>query len=511
MQFPRGDASPMNGFLERAGGTLDLMRRYLVVLRAAWVDRHHLATPRRSTLERDFLPAALEIVETPAPMLAHAVAAAVMILLSCTLIWAWFGRVDVVSVASGRVIADSRTRPIQPAETAVVRRIAVTDGQVVHAGDILLELEPAGTSAQAEVTRLSEALTDAKLEQARYRVLADLATPHPSASSGALPSVTADAVLATLRTQMERAPAHSMPMDDRRLRAEAQVVVEEWHTHVARLKTLAAEDQRKVLEIAATQRLIQTLRETASIAAREAADYQQLLRARFISEHAYLERERKRVEDEGSLSYQQAKVEELAGARHEITLRARSLSADFARATADALVNTRRKISQLEQELQKAETRQTQHTLRSPVDGTVQQLSVHAAGNVVASAQAVMLLVPADYQAEVEVALENRDIGHVRAGQHAEIKVETFPFTRHGTLPATVQYVAGDATPDPQRGLFYQARLRIDTATANSLARNIRLVPGMAVTAEIITGERRLIDYILDPLTRVTSESMRER
>jgi hemolysin D len=149
--------------------------------------------------------------------------------------------------------------------------------------------------------------------------------------------------------------------------------------------------------------------------------------------------------------------------------------------------------------------------LTSPVDGTVQQLVVHTEGGVVTEAQPLMVIVPSDNPLEVEAFFENKDIGFVKAGQEAEVKIETFQYTKYGTIDAAVSSVSHDAINDEKRGLIYSSRVRMDKTTLMVDGTEVSLSPGMAVTVEVKTGQRRVIEYFLAPLLQHTSESLRER
>jgi hemolysin D len=145
------------------------------------------------------------------------------------------------------------------------------------------------------------------------------------------------------------------------------------------------------------------------------------------------------------------------------------------------------------------------------VDGTVQQLNIHTIGGVVQPAQALMVIAPTDYQSEVEAFIENKDVGFVREGQTVEVKVETFPFTKYGTLQGVVSIVSQDAVPDEKRGLLFQARVKLKQNTLDIDGKKIAMSPGMNVTAEISTGKRRVIDYFLDTVKKTVNEGLRER
>ncbi len=158
-----------------------------------------------------------------------------------------------------------------------------------------------------------------------------------------------------------------------------------------------------------------------------------------------------------------------------------------------------------------AGTRSALPPLASPVDGTVQQLSVHTEGGVVTEAQPLMVIVPSDNPLEVEAFFENKDIGFVKAGQEAEVKIETFQYTKYGTIDAEVSSVSHDAINDEKRGLIYSSRVRMARTRLMVDGTEVGLSPGMAVTVEVKTGQRRVIEYFLAPLLQHTSESLRER
>lgn len=436
----------------------------------------------RTALEREFLPAALELVETPAPALPRAVLWAIVAALGFAIAWACLGKIDLVAVAPGKVIAAGKAKVIQPVEVGIVKRILVTDGQRVKAGDVLVELDAAGTATGADTERQREAMTAARLEAARYEALA--------------------------RGTRIKAPAGA-PKD--RVAAEARAMASQAQEQRARLAELDAEIVRRNAELASVKELAAKLAQTLPITQRRAEDYKRLYDQKFVSEHGYLEREQARIENERDLAFQQARVQSLAAAIEEVRRKRASLVAEFERAAVNAKVDADKRAGLLAQELVKAETRQQQQTLVAPVDGVVQQLAVHTVGGVVTPAQTLMVIAPSDYQAEVEAMLENRDVGFVKAGQHVEVKVDTFPFTRYGTIPGTVSFVSSDAVQDEKRGLVFQARVKLDKPAIHVDERDVSLTPGMAVTAEIATSKRRIIDFFLDPVRKTTGEALIER
>jgi hemolysin D len=206
--------------------------------------------------------------------------------------------------------------------------------------------------------------------------------------------------------------------------------------------------------------------------------------------------------------------------------------AEFRRTLFDELAKAEQKAASVSQDLIRAEQRTRLQTLTSPVDGVVQQLAVHTVGGVVTPAQSLLAVVPAESRLEIEAMISNRDIGFVQAGQEAEIKVDTFNFTRYGLIHGRVTSVSqdaitrerpiekpGDRTPGAEAAssepkgqeLQYAARVSLDRTAMQVGDKLINLTPGMAVMVEIKTGTRTVLSYLLSPIMRYKQESLRER
>ena len=181
------------------------------------------------------------------------------------------------------------------------------------------------------------------------------------------------------------------------------------------------------------------------------------------------------------------------------------------RDTLDALRQADEQSAQIQAQLDKAQQRQRLMRLAAPVSGTVQQLATHTIGGVVTAAQPLLVIVPDDYQLNVKALILNKDIGFVRQGQEAVIKIEAFPYTRYGYLTGKVQTISYDAIENEQLGLVYAATIALDHDTLNIEGQPVRLSAGMNITAEIKTGKRRVLDYLLSPLQTKIDESLRQR
>ena len=164
----------------------------------------------------------------------------------------------------------------------------------------------------------------------------------------------------------------------------------------------------------------------------------------------------------------------------------------------------------MEEDLAKVAHRIELATLRAPVAGCVQQLAVHTVGGVVAPAQPLMVIVPDDAPLAVEALIDNRDIGFVHPGQRVAIKVETYHFTRYGLLTGWVREISQDAVMDVEHGQRYLAQIALTQRVLAVDGQRLPLTAGMAVTAELAIGRRRILDYLLSPLRRYQHDGARE-
>ncbi len=464
----------------------DLLGRYAAVFRHAWRERKQFDAQPRLAHEAQFLPAALELQETPvspAPRIAMWLLIAFAVI---AVLWAVFGRMDVVATAHGRIVPSDRTKVIQPIDTASVKAIHVIDGQAVKAGEVLVELD--ATSTAADTTRIANDLLTARLQAARARALLD------ALASGRMPV-------------LERIP----DVAAERLAQERRILDGQFGEYHARLARIDADIAKREAELASTREIVTKLEQTAPIARRRAQDFKDLVGRNFISEHGYLEKEQLRIEQEADLATQRSRLKELAASLQEGRSQRIALLAETKRLALDSLNEAEQKTTSYRQELVKAQSRDRLMTLTAPVDGTVQQLAVHTVGGVVTEAQPLMMVVPKDNPIEIEAFVENKDIGFVNPGQDAVVKIETFPFTKYGTIEAKVTTVSSDAVNDEKRGLIFPARVVPERTTLQVENKTVNLTPGMAVTVEVKTAQRRVIEYFLSPLLQYKDESLQER
>jgi hemolysin D len=463
---------------------------------------------RRGQLE--FLPAALEIMETPASPAGRLIAGTIILFLLIALGWSIVGRIDIVATASGKVLPTGRTKTVQPLETGIVSAILVNDGDHVAAGQIVMRLDQ--TVATAERNHIGHDLLSAKLDVARLAALrAGLDTrSDPDASFVPPREAPAAQVTRTRATMIEQASAQQ--------------------NKIAGLDQQIAQKIAEADGIAAT---IAKLEASLPFVAEQADIRRKAMAIEYGNKIAHLDAQIRLADQKNELIVQQRRAAETSAARQALERQRAQTQSEYANKILSDLADAEQKVAGFSEDAIKADQKLEQQLLRAPVEGSVQQLAVHSVGGVVTPAQQVMMIVPADSHLEVEAMVANRDIGFVNPGQEAQIKIDTFNFTRYGLLHGNVVNVSHDAmvrekpqeksslsksqaalsdSSEPQGQEFvYVAQIALDQTQLEVEGRMVDLAPGMAVTVEIKTGQRRVIEFLLSPLLRYKQESLRER
>jgi hemolysin D len=445
----------------------------------------HKAPSNKRHQEQAFLPAALEVRDTPPSPIGRAIIWTLMLFFLLAVLWAGFGKVDIVAVAQGKIIPSGHSKLIQPLETGVVRSLHVKEGQHVQKGETLVELDP--TASVADLERLQKQARELRQQILRLQRLngRQQAKSKPTAP--------------TTDNNNELTPLH------------AQLLEAQWREYEEGLKTLESERNKLQAQRATLEAHIAKLKATLPLIAERSDDMQTLLETNAVARHRVLEVKQERLSAEHDLKSAISQRKELKEAEAELSAKIDHYKSQFSKQTAETLTESTQQLATIEQEIVKAEVRTKAQILHAPVDGVVQQLQIHTIGGVVTPAQELMLIVPDEETLEVEALLENKDIGFVQEGQQAEVKVDAFPFTKYGTIDGKLLDISNDAVMDETKGLVFKTQVALARSVMQIDKRKVNLTPGMSVTVEVKTGKRRVIEFFLAPLLRYKQESIRER
>ncbi len=440
---------------------------------------------KRKRSDYEFLPAVIEVMETPASPVGRGVMLSIGVFLIIAVVWAWFGKIDVVSSANGKIVPSDYVKYIQASEIGVVRAIHVKNGQSVKAGEVLIELDP--TDSAADLDRLTQEKMTAELELARLKALA---VSIPKALDSFEPPEGAD-------------PG--------RIALQKQRILSEIAEYKARDIYFKEELARRQAQMSVANARIGKLKATLPYI-RQQVDAIALLEGKgHASKLRLLELQRAQVESEQDLITEKAAIHEVKASIAALKQEAIREKTEKQTTRLTELNEAERQLQAVIQEILKAERRNTLRQLKAPVDGKVQQMVVHTIGGVVEAAAPLMVIVPEGSAFVVEAKVLNKDIGFVEEGQDAEIKLEAFPYTKYGVIHGKVLHLSPDAIEDENLGLVYDARIEMAANQIQVDNKMVNVSAGMAATVEVKTGKRRVLEYVLTPLLRYKQEALRER
>ncbi|RYV03259.1 hypothetical protein SOPP22_05820 [Shewanella sp. OPT22] len=446
--------------------------------------------------ELEFLPAAIEVLETPVSPVGRAAAISIVAIFCFAVIWAYFGKINMEAVAQGKIIPISKVKAIQSLQIGKVEAIYVEEGEYVEKGQLLVKLDP--TESEVDVNQVIADLKDARLNAHRLeKILTALDQTSPkvdfhSSFKSSNPEFVKNIPLKQIELQQWLLDRDLELFDS--MGRKLQAAMEQQHammgavnTNIERLRTMEPlfTEQEKVTK---------KLRDKGHVS--------------YVDWLAYKE---KQVSTTQELQVQKSKLMEAKA--QLISIQSDGLHEDrqFRAERLNQLKEYRRKVETNQLALTKAKEREQNQYLRAPVSGVIQQLQVHTIGGVVQPAQPIMVIVPENVKLEVEAMVLNKDIGFIREGMPAEIKVDSFPYTKYGLVIGTVRKVSKDAVEQEGLGLVYPIRVTIGENRILVEDHWNKLQPGMSVEVDISTGKRRLIEYFLAPFLKYQDESLRER
>jgi hemolysin D len=479
----------------------------------AWNTRvAKLIRPRRVRSDQEFLPAALAILETPPSPVRIGLLWSICLLMAFGIAWGYFGQIDILATAQGKIQPTGRVKTIQPLETGKVVAVHVENGQHVAAGDVLIELDPVEASADEAASKAL--LIGFKAERLRRR--AAIAAAEGRLETNIARIAWPDDISEQVRGREERV----LKGDVDRLSA----AIQSFGAQIAQRKE---EEKRLESTVSAQESLLRTLEERVTMR-------QALLARKSVTRAVVIDAMESLQTQQTALVQQKGQLREARAAIGVLEKERSKAFEDFVAENGQKLAEAERQIDDFEQKSVKAHAKTDHMTIISPASGTVLGLSVTTKNQVLNTSEELMRIVPDDAGLEIECYLQNKDIGFVQPGQAAVVKIESFPFTRYGSIDARVTRVARDAIPEPDaqsaegnpsrtpkssyfggaqrmQNLVFPVTLMTERNAMTIDGADVPLSPGMAVTVEIKTGKRRILEYLFSPLVETASRAMRER
>ena len=444
----------------------------------------------------DFSPGILGVQERPPSPLPRIVLRGVLILVFLMLLWAMFGRLDVVSVAEGKLVPVSYIKIVQPSEAGIVRDIAIKEGQAVTKDQVLIRMD----------ANISEA--DSKAVQAAMQYK----------------SIELRRIEAELSNQPFKREAKDSNELFNRIYAEYQ------SNRTALQDDLNAESaslQKAHSDLAATVEVQHKMEQTLpSYKAQETA-YNELVKDGYAGALMGQEKQRDRIDAEQNLRAQEYNAKSLQASISQSQKRLNQVQSDYRQKLEAERVATFAEFQRLEQEWAKQSHKNSLLELKAPQAGIVKDLATHTPGTVVSPGTVIMTLVPNNEALQAEVWMKNEDAGFVHAGQEVKVKLSAYPFQKYGMVDGKVLQVSADATDKSASNtnqnnaeqnqsssnaqLSYRTIIQLSKQSLDTEQDKLHLTPGMQVVAEIKLADETVMQYLLSPISKAFREAGRER
>ncbi len=432
----------------------------------------------QKNVELEFLPEHLEILKRPPATVARFFVFSIIFLVLLTLTWSILGKIEVIASAEGKLILSQGSKTIQAPSLAEVKAINVKDGEKVIKNQVLIELNP--TISAVEKKRLQDQILAKKLEISRVKALL---TDSP----------------------LDNYYPPSGLSEEQRTR-EKEFLISEYKSYDSQIRTLDTQIVESQRRQEASFQVVHDTNQLIANAKERLDGRTKLFQNGFLPKNDYLQLKREEIELKRDASETLASIAGLRAEENVLIRRKDELIQDNKKLLLERLVTEQNQLSDLQQQLVQANEEARKMHVRSPVNGIVQELSLRTQGAVVQAAQNLLVIVPENDHLLAEMMILNKDVAFIKVGQKLKIKVESFPYTKYGTINGEVSFVSKDSVEIDNLGLVYLAKAQLELSS-----NKLKITPGMRITAEIKTGERRIISYLLSPLKEYQSESLNER
>ncbi len=441
----------------------------------------------------DFAPPLLRLQDSPPNPMGHKVLWALLLLLGCLLLWAVFGRLDIVAVAEGKLVPQSYVKIVQPSEAGIVKEILVKEGQTVAAGQVLMRMDTLLTEADAK---------SLEAEHDRKRL-----------------------ALRRIDAELSGSAFRAEPTDPPALARETEA---QHRANRAALEAALAEERARLTkarqDMSAAERIRDKLADVLPHYREQEKAYDKLAKEGFAGPLMLSDKRRERIEKEQELKTQEHINESARAGILQSEKKLAQIDSDYRRQLHAERNEVANALDKLEQEIAKQTHRQDLLELKAPQAAIIKDLATHTSGTVVQPGTVLLTLVPKDEALRAEVWVSNEDIGFVRPGQRVKLKFAAFPFQKYGMAEGTVEHVSADAadnapsngaSPDDVAGrplpLVYKALVTLKTMALEMDGERFPLSAGMQTNAEILLGTRTVAEYLLSPVRKAWHEAGRER
>ena len=455
---------------------------------------------KRSADELDFLPAAVEILESPPSKFAHILMLVICLFFIISLLWSWFSFIETEAVATGKVVPVGKVKNIQSLVLGRVEEILVKEGEYVKEGQLLIKLDP--TESEVDIQQVTAQLLQNELSYARLTLLLDASNSHETGTPN---------LRQWIRTRGNPTLLQDISPSAEEWVRQQKLLDYDFLSFLSKDHALLEEIKQKKASINAINAEIRRLNILDPLHKSNEQAIHSLMEQGHVSRVDWLNAKEKQVDFSQQLEVQKSRRVEALATLSASQSEHDSFHKEFRQARMERLNEHSDKIEELKLSFIKAKEHDQNSYITAPVSGTVQQLSVFSDGSVVQPGSTLLNIIPDGSILEIEAMVENKDIGFIQKGMPVDIKFEAFPYTYFGYLKGEVTQISTDSVDAKEMGMVYPVYIKLDrdSLNVNGIEQPIRV--GMSVTAELEIGDRRLLEYFMEPFFRYRNETLTER
>jgi len=425
----------------------------------------------------EFKPLLIEIEESPVSPLGRTTFWIIISVILFTALWVYFGKVDIVVSARGKIIPDGEIKILQPLEAGVVNNILVKEGDYVKKGQVLMEIDPSTT--EPELVSLQKNLQQIQLEKSRLRATSGEGSFAGSYGDAESAKTQQDLYAASMNSLQKQLAAKQIEL--RRVEEQAKTAQSEIK-HYSTLLKLSLEKESR-------------MRKVADIVAKEEYD--------------------KALDDvttnRTGLQSSTFKLSELNEQKRQIKEEIAYISENFKETNLKELSDRQKQATELNAQIQQTSFKNKKQKIIAPVDGFINNISMHTVGGVVTPAEKLISIVPANTPITIKSIVQNKDIGFIKNGMPVLIKIDTFDFQKYGILKGKVKLVSKTSIDDPKQGPIYEVYITPIDKSLVVEGKKEYISTGMSLTSEIKVGKRRIIEFFIYPLIKYWNEGITVR
>ncbi|MGX1902696.1 HlyD family type I secretion periplasmic adaptor subunit [Thermolongibacillus altinsuensis] len=435
---------------------------------------------KRDKLEYEFLPAAIEIQERPPSPIGRFIIWFVVLIMLLAGTWSYIGKVDIVATARGTAVPDGAVKIIQPTDQGIIKAIHIKEGQKVNKGDILIELDPTIKEADLENREIELNILQLKkevlemIEQNKVLDINSLKTKYKVSDE-------------VLSSHINHLRMRENEFNNKKIALELEI------------KQKEKELEKQKIQLENLYNKLNITKESNLVNSTETTEQTKI---------DWLTKETELVTLENDIHSQKLLLDSLKLSISEGKKQLEILNLEYKSELAREKAEITQQIAIVENEVEKAKKAFEYQNIKAPVDGTISNLANYTVGGVVSPNNAILSIVPDGTPLVFEGKILNKDIGYIKLGQHADIKLDTFPFQKYGTIPGRVVFISPDAIEDEKLGLVYKVKVKLEKNYVNVNGEKKFVTPGMTGSIEIKTGKRRIIEFFLSPIIKTVKESI---